>query len=187
MALPLRLGLGRVSPPQGPCLQDQCQQSILVTCSFSRGGSRPPRASLRLPGGPGSGGSMALACQVLSRCRACAKLPQVKLGHNPCRGRGCGGWYYHSHSPEEEIPNSLVPSCHLWPRSAVCEVQVCGCARDTAVFLERGPGPWWICPGPAGSEWVTDLVQETFHSVRPGDCEGMFMRAGDVTQERAST
>lgn len=37
------------------------------------------------------------------------------------------------------------------------------------LWLERLPGPEQVCTGPAGSVWFLDLVQEIFHSTRPGD------------------
>ena len=41
------------------------------------------------------------------------------------------------------------------------------------------PDPERGCLGPAASVWVLDFIQERLHNMNPGDCEGVFIRAGD--------
>lgn len=132
-ALPLRLGPGHVSSPQGPCPQDECQQGI--PCNLLMFEQRPwaPGAPLRRSGARAAG-ELDSGCQVLSGGRAVLDAFGLNLGSN-----SCGGWYYHYyyyyyHFPEEEVPNSLVQSCHLWPCSAVC-------LQGSLLLLSRYSGP----------------------------------------------
>ena len=53
------------------------------------------------------------------------------------------------------------------------------------LLLGRGPGPEWVCLGPAGSVRVFDFVQERLHPMSPGDTEGTFIKAGDSEIRKA--
>ena len=55
----------------------------------------------------------------------------------------------------------------------------------TSMLQNKGPGPEWVCPGPAGGVWVLDFVQERFHSTSLDDYEDAFTEAGAVEQGRA--
>lgn len=118
-ALPLRLGPGHVSSPQGACPQDQCQQGM--PCNLLTFEQRPwsPGASLHLSGARAGGEGSDPAVRFSVDAGLVLSAFGLDLGNN-----SCGGWYYHYyyyyHFPEEEVPNSLVQSCHLWPCSAVC-------------------------------------------------------------------
>lgn len=127
MALPLRLGPGHVTPPQGPCPRTNASKVYPITCSSS---SRGP-GLLRLPCTsqvPQAGGeSTALACQVPSGCRACAKDLRVVSWQQPLlrAGLGVGGSYSHF---SEEVPNSL------WPKAVTCGLALQFlCSRRQAV------------------------------------------------------
>lgn len=47
------------------------------------------------------------------------------------------------------------------------------------LLLDRALGPKWVCLGPVCSVRVLDFVQRRFYNTSPGDCEGMFIKAGE--------
>ena len=57
--------------------------------------------------------------------------------------------------------------------------------RHKGGLPDRTPGPERVCPGPAGRVWVLDVMKEKFHSMSPGDYEGMFTEAGDSETRKA--
>lgn len=43
----------------------------------------------------------------------------------------------------------------------------------------EGDQAQWVCLRPAGSVWVLGFLQKRFHSMKPGDSESMFIKAGE--------
>ena len=60
-----------------------------------------------------------------------------------------------------------------WPHTPGREIALENSSSQIVMLLlDRGPGPEWVCRGPAGSIWVLEFVYERVHKMSPGDYEG---------------